>query len=153
MCLAYLAIRAFFNRKNEIFGPEMLAPLASILINRKKVANKTINLHIDSNNVITWLTRCYSVGDFIASNIACFWWIAEAFAIDIRLGRAISIRNPSDLPTRGSGPPFQRYTERSLENPQASTAHKKIGYDHAMTHCLIVSGSRFCLFFVRTLSR
>ena len=49
--------RKHFDAKNTIFGLEMLGPLASIFTNRTKMANSTVNLYIDNNNVLTSLVR------------------------------------------------------------------------------------------------
>ena len=97
-----------FNRKNVIFGLEMLAPLAFLWANRHKLAGSSINLYIDNNNnVLTSLARGDSGTDLIAATIALFWRIAEAFSIDIWLGRVASKRNPADLPTRGASLTFR----------------------------------------------
>ena len=79
-----------FNQKNTIFGLELLAPLAFIWMKRKILAYKKVNPYIDNNNVLTSLVRGDSSNDFIAAMAACFWRIAEAFHIDIWLGRVPS---------------------------------------------------------------
>ena len=96
-----------FNAKNEIFGMELLAPLAFIWFNRKQLTNKTVNLYIDNNNVVTSLVRGDSGADFIAAMIAMFWRIAEAHSIDVWIGRVSSKRNPADLPSREVQLPFK----------------------------------------------
>ena len=85
----------------------MLAPLSFLRMHRHKLRNKTVNLYIDNNNVLTSLVRGDSSSDFIASMVACFWRIAESFSIDVWLGRVHSKRNPADLPTRNSHLPFK----------------------------------------------
>ena len=92
--------RKRFNSKNVIFGLEMLAPLAFLWENRRQLAGSAINLYIDNDNVLTSLVRGDSGTDIIAAMIAVFWRIAEAYSIDIWLGRVASKRNPADRPTR-----------------------------------------------------
>ena len=96
-----------FNAKNEIFGMELLAPLAFLWFNRKQLANRAIYLYIDNNNVATSLVRGDSGTDSIAAMIAMFWRIAEAYSIDVWIGRVSSKRNPADLPTREVQLPFK----------------------------------------------
>ena len=95
-----------FHHKNLIFGLELLAPLAFIWQHRKLLSGEAINLYIDNNNVLTSLVRGDSTNSFIAAMVACFWRIAEAFSIDIWLGRVSSKKNPSDLPTRQAQIPY-----------------------------------------------
>ena len=84
----------------------MLAPLSFIWMKRHQLQNKSVNLYIDNNNVITSLVRGDSSNDLIAAMVACFWRIAEAYNIDIWLGRVNTKLNPADLPTRKAKIPF-----------------------------------------------
>ena len=108
--------RKRFNSKDTIFGLEMLAPLAFLWMNRKQRAGSSINLYIDNNNVLTALVRGDSGTDLIAAMIAMFWRIAEAYSIDIWLGRVASKRNPADLPTREA--PITFKVEKRVEFSQ-----------------------------------
>ena len=95
-----------FRPKNLIFGLEMLAPLAFVWMIREKLKGSTVNLYIDNNNVITSLIRGDSSCDIISAMVACFWRTAEAYSIDIWVGRVSSKRNPADIPTREALFPF-----------------------------------------------
>ena len=105
-----------FNAQNRIFGMEMLAPLASIWMNRKKLTCASINLYIDNDNVLTSLVRGGSSCDIISATVACFWRISEARSIDIWIGRVPSKKNPADIPARQAHIPFPVNKRVGLEN-------------------------------------
>ena len=95
-----------FHSRNKIYGSELLAVVAFVWAHAKLLAGKSVNLYIDSNNAIAALTRGDTPDDFLASLVSVFWKLAQAFSIDIWIGRVRSKLNIADLPTRHVKLPF-----------------------------------------------
>ena len=108
--------RKHFHIKNIIMGCEMLAPLAFLRSSGPKLRGKRINLYIDNNSAAGALIRGDCSNPTLAATVCVFWEIAEAYSIDIWIGRAPSKLNIADIPTRKGSLPFPSAEQAQFRN-------------------------------------
>ena len=77
---------------------------------------KRINLYIDNNTAASALIRGDCAHPTLAAMVCVFWEIAEAYSIDIWIGRVKSKLNIADIPTRKGPLPFPSVPQAQFRN-------------------------------------
>ena len=89
-----------FLATNEIFGMELLAPVAFAWAKRAQLSHKRVTIYIDNSSALSALIRGDSLSPIAAALVAVFWHTAHKYNISIWIDRGASAKNIADLPTR-----------------------------------------------------